>query len=221
MGDLFNLDCALTPGERRHLRGGIQAKGYAAMPGTGPKGETCAHLVRKCLAEVYRKCALMERHWTGGKGPNVLTTALACRKWKAALLTARGSQHESNQLESQNKVDAVVALLAPDHPAQILDRKPRYNKHAHVGKGSADSTSIKASRLVWSQTENLIDIRWSATTKGPDLKPFARAFRPSSSSMAHPQAASSLVNDMRTLIGSLFQTFLLVVSLDRRKEGGQ
>ncbi|MBB2959907.1 hypothetical protein [Methylobacterium sp. R2-1] len=86
MADLFNLERALTPSERRHLRGGTQAKGYAAMPGTGPKGETCGscdHLVRKRLAKVYRKCGLMERHWTGGKGTDVLTTAPACRNWKA------------------------------------------------------------------------------------------------------------------------------------------
>ena len=86
MGDLFNLDRALTPSERRRLRGGTQAKGYAAMPGTGPKGETCGscdHLVRKRLAKVYRKCGLMERHWTGGKGTDVLTTAPACRNWTA------------------------------------------------------------------------------------------------------------------------------------------
>jgi len=100
MGDLLNLDRALRPSERRRLRGGTQAKGYAAMPGTGPKGETCGscdHLVRKRLAKVYRKCGLMERHWTGGKGTDVLTTAPACRNWKAieaaptpSTTTARG-----------------------------------------------------------------------------------------------------------------------------------
>ena len=94
MGDLFNLDRALTPSERRHLRGGTQAKGYAAMPGTGPEGETCGscdHLVRKRLARVYRKCGLMEHHWTGGKGTDVLTNAPACRNWKMIeFRTARG-----------------------------------------------------------------------------------------------------------------------------------
>lgn len=87
MGDLFNLDRALTPSERRQLRGGTQAKGYAAMPGTGPVGETCGscdHLVRKRLAKVYRKCGLMERHWTGGKGTDVLATAPACRNWQVS-----------------------------------------------------------------------------------------------------------------------------------------
>ncbi|HJE22105.1 MAG TPA: hypothetical protein K8W01_00385 [Methylorubrum populi] len=86
MGDLFNLDRTLTPSERRQLRGGTQAKGYAAKPGTGPAGETCGscdHLVRKRLAKVYRKCGLMERHWTGGKDTDVLATAPACRNWQA------------------------------------------------------------------------------------------------------------------------------------------
>ena len=85
MSDLVNLDRALTPSALSHLRGGTQAKGYAAMPGTGPKGETCGscdHLVRKRLARVHRKCGLMERHWTGGEGTDVLTTAPACRSWK-------------------------------------------------------------------------------------------------------------------------------------------
>ncbi|OHV15917.1 hypothetical protein BK022_15730 [Methylorubrum extorquens] len=86
MGDLFNLDRALTPGERRQLRRGTQAKGYAAMPGTGPKDETCGscdHLVRKRLAKVYRKCGLMRAHWTGGKATDVLASAPACRNWKS------------------------------------------------------------------------------------------------------------------------------------------
>lgn len=86
MGDLFNLDRALTPAERRRLKGGPQAKGYAAMPGTGPAGETCGscgHLVRKHLAKVYRKCGLMHAHWTGGKGTDVLATAPSCRNWTA------------------------------------------------------------------------------------------------------------------------------------------
>lgn len=37
-------------------------KGYAAPPGTGPKGETCgscAHLYRNRLAKTYLKCALI------------------------------------------------------------------------------------------------------------------------------------------------------------------
>lgn len=68
------------------MRGGTQAKGYAAMPGTGPKGETarsCHHLVRKSLARVYRKFGLMRPFWTGGKGTDVLASAPACRNWKS------------------------------------------------------------------------------------------------------------------------------------------
>ncbi|MCP1538995.1 hypothetical protein [Methylorubrum extorquens] len=86
MGDLLNLDRALTPSERRRVRGGMQPNGYAAMPSTGPKGETCSscdYLVRKRLAKVYRKSGRMERHWTGGKGTDVITTAPACRNWTA------------------------------------------------------------------------------------------------------------------------------------------
>lgn len=83
--DLFRAEHALTPAERRRLKGGPQAKGYAAQPGTGPAGETCGscdHLVRKSLAKVYRKCGLMRAHWTGGKATDVLASAPACRNWK-------------------------------------------------------------------------------------------------------------------------------------------
>ncbi|MBB2960954.1 hypothetical protein [Methylobacterium sp. R2-1] len=55
------------------------------MPGISPTGETCStsnRLVRMRLAKVYRRCGLMERHWTGGKGIDDLATAPACGNWK-------------------------------------------------------------------------------------------------------------------------------------------
>ena len=84
--DLFLAEHAVTPAERRRLKGGPQAKGYAAQPGSGPAGETCrscSHLVRKHLAKTYRKCGLMRLYWTGGKGTDVLASAPACRNWKS------------------------------------------------------------------------------------------------------------------------------------------
>ncbi|WP_375408557.1 hypothetical protein [uncultured Methylobacterium sp.] len=82
--ELFDLPRALTPRERKRLTA-PRPKGYAALPGTGPAGETCrscAHLVRKEMAKTYLKCGLMRPHWTGGTGTDVLARAPACRNWK-------------------------------------------------------------------------------------------------------------------------------------------
>ncbi|MBE7204819.1 MAG: hypothetical protein INR70_44445 [Parafilimonas terrae] len=84
IADLFNLDRALTPQERKRLRAGTTPKGYAALPGTGPAGETCAscgHLVRRQMARVYLKCGLMRRGWTGGIASDVRAKAPACSRW--------------------------------------------------------------------------------------------------------------------------------------------
>lgn len=62
-----------------------QAHGYAAMPGTGPVGETCGscrHLYRKRMAKTYLKCLLYQTRWTGGHGSDVLAGSPACQKWQ-------------------------------------------------------------------------------------------------------------------------------------------
>ena len=61
-------------------------RGYAAIPGTGPAGETCRsckHLVRKRMGKTYLKCGLMTRYWTGGGGSDVRAKSPACRHWAA------------------------------------------------------------------------------------------------------------------------------------------
>lgn len=68
-------------------RSGVKI-GYAARPGSGPAGETCAscrHLARRHVesARVFRKCALMRDHWTDGIGSDVELSAPACRRWRA------------------------------------------------------------------------------------------------------------------------------------------
>lgn len=68
-----------------------QAHGYAALPGTGPKGETCgscAHLYRKHMAKTYLKCELMAAKWTGGHGTDVLARSPACQRWQQVPQTA-------------------------------------------------------------------------------------------------------------------------------------
>ena len=60
--------------------------GHAALPGTGPKGETCgscANLSRKQMSKAYLKCALMSACWTGGEYTDVRARDAACRLWAA------------------------------------------------------------------------------------------------------------------------------------------
>jgi len=62
------------------------AHGYAAPPGTGPKGETCGtclHRELKKYANVYYKCGLMRACWTGGQGTDIRVRSPACRLWEA------------------------------------------------------------------------------------------------------------------------------------------
>lgn len=58
---------------------------YAALPGTGPEGETCGscrHLYRREMAKTYLKCSLMQGKWTGGGGTDIKARAPACSKWE-------------------------------------------------------------------------------------------------------------------------------------------
>ena len=86
IADLLHLDRALTPQERKRLRGQNTPKGYPALPGTGPAGETCgscANLQRRRMAKTYLKCGLMEAHWTRGGASDVRSGSPACRRWTA------------------------------------------------------------------------------------------------------------------------------------------
>lgn len=84
IADLLGLNRAMTPQERKRLRKGTTAKGYAALPGSGPAGETCGscgHVVRRQMARTYLKCGLMRRGWTGGTASDVRKGAPACSRW--------------------------------------------------------------------------------------------------------------------------------------------
>ena len=85
--ELFNLDRAMTPDERRKLNRSAKKKktGHAWPPGTGPEGETCGsckHLYRKLMSKTYLKCDLMQAVWTGGGGTDVQAKDPACKKWE-------------------------------------------------------------------------------------------------------------------------------------------
>ena len=62
-----------------------KANGYAALPGTGPAGETCgtcAHHVRRRWSKVYNKCALRVDDWTMSTGTDIRVSSPACSKFK-------------------------------------------------------------------------------------------------------------------------------------------
>lgn len=65
---------------------GNGAAGYAAKPGTGPLGETCAtcmHCRQRALARkrVF-KCALLMGQWTPGRDTDITLRSPACAKWE-------------------------------------------------------------------------------------------------------------------------------------------
>jgi hypothetical protein len=81
---LMLLGRALTPDERRAFSKGPRKTGHAALPGTGPAGETCGscvYLVHKKMAKAYLKCELRRATWTGGGGTDVRARDAACSKW--------------------------------------------------------------------------------------------------------------------------------------------
>lgn len=93
--DLFGEpEHAMTPAERKAfmrehgwMSKAGQAKGYAALPGTGPASETCKsckHIYRHRMAKTYIKCDLMQRYWTGGPGSDVRAGSPACSRWEAS-----------------------------------------------------------------------------------------------------------------------------------------
>jgi hypothetical protein len=60
-------------------------RGYAALPGTGPHGETCGscrHKVRVAAAGHYLKCALVRRAWTHGMATDIRARWPACQRWE-------------------------------------------------------------------------------------------------------------------------------------------
>ena len=68
------------------VRKGVQPRGYAGIPGTGPAGKRCKDCVFyyvKRLAKDYRKCSHVDARirWTGGAGTDILARSPACSKF--------------------------------------------------------------------------------------------------------------------------------------------
>lgn len=78
------MDAPLTGRKKRKL---TFRRGHAAVPGSGPKGETCKtcqHLARIELARTYPKCGLMRAQWSRGRGTDVRVSDPACSRWAKA-----------------------------------------------------------------------------------------------------------------------------------------
>lgn len=91
--DLFGeAPAGLPTAKGRGPKGGKRytlPAGYAALPGTGPAGETCGSCkyMARCGnggSKTWRKCELMQLKWTGGPKTDVLARSPACRRWEAA-----------------------------------------------------------------------------------------------------------------------------------------
>lgn len=63
---------------------GTEPAGYAAPPGTGPTGETCATCKFAARYKRYAKCRANEARWTNGPKTDIRLRMAACSKWEAA-----------------------------------------------------------------------------------------------------------------------------------------
>jgi hypothetical protein len=82
-GQPITAPAPLPPGVKGRRK--TVLNGYAALPGTGPVGETCRsckHYAHVKYAKVYRKCALIEKRWTNGPGTDILARSPACHYWE-------------------------------------------------------------------------------------------------------------------------------------------
>lgn len=74
-----------TPSSEKGKRKPTKPNGYAAIPGTGPTGETCrtcAHLARVRHSKKYLKCLLERHRWTNGPGTDIRASSPACKRWE-------------------------------------------------------------------------------------------------------------------------------------------
>jgi hypothetical protein len=86
MKDLFGNELTEAEAYALHKRKSTQPRGYAAPPGTGPKGETCRTCRHRAHsgggARVYQKCLKNRHNWTHGPGTDILARAPACKFWE-------------------------------------------------------------------------------------------------------------------------------------------
>jgi hypothetical protein len=83
--DLFGDPCLPATAPGRGPQGGKHytvPRGYAAMPGSGPAGETCSTCKFISRFARFRKCELYRPRWTHGPGTDILARAPACSRWQ-------------------------------------------------------------------------------------------------------------------------------------------
>lgn len=72
--------------KNRVVSGRKVLKGFAAIPGGGPAGETCGSCSHLCRTgsgrKTYFKCGLMRAIWTFGPGTDVKARSPSCRYWE-------------------------------------------------------------------------------------------------------------------------------------------
>lgn len=75
----------LAPAGQFRKDGRLRKLGYAARPGTGPKGQrcnTCSYcIVIQQGSTTVRKCQVTVRLWTPGPETNIKHNAPACSEW--------------------------------------------------------------------------------------------------------------------------------------------
>lgn len=85
MKDLFGIEIDDRTGHRRK-RGSRRDHAHAALPGTGPAGETCTTCAHRRRVhggvKVYQKCWLIRQNWTSGPGTDIRCKDPACRFWQ-------------------------------------------------------------------------------------------------------------------------------------------
>lgn len=81
--DLFGVALPLSGQLRKDGR--LRKIGYAAKPGTGPKGKRCNTCVNygqiKHADRITPKCQLMSAAWTHGPESDIHPNAPACAEW--------------------------------------------------------------------------------------------------------------------------------------------
>ena len=66
---------------REPIKGTVPA-GYAALPGTGPAGETCGSCAHASRRHRYAKCRLLRARWTHGIKTDIRLRTPACSRWQ-------------------------------------------------------------------------------------------------------------------------------------------
>ena len=88
--DLFGNPVVDTPTLRQRKENAGRPQGYAAPPGTGPRGETCRTcefaVRRQGGRKFYWKCAawlrIYHRQWNNSYGTDILLKSPACKHWQ-------------------------------------------------------------------------------------------------------------------------------------------